>query len=139
MFIVYEKDIIKNFLVTRLVKFKNKKAIRVVDIGNINLIKVFKKSYFFYLINVFKANYVDLINYGLKKLTVKEIGLKLRKNILIPHHFEPYEEKNIDVMISYISKDKNFYVFKGDSDLDRPSIINNGWFNNYNVSLCQAY
>ncbi len=125
LFIVYEKDIIKNFLVIRLVKFKNIKAIRVVDIGNINLIKIFKKNFFFYLIYSLKANYIDFINFGLKKLIIKKIGLKLRKNVFIPHHFEPFEEKNIDVMISYISKDKNFYVFKGDSDLDRPSIINN--------------
>jgi hypothetical protein len=125
LFIVYEKDIIKNFLVIRLVKFRNKQAIRVVDTGNINLIKIFKKSFFSHLINLFKANHLDFINFGLKKLTIKKIGLKLRKNVFIPHHFEPYEEKNIDVMISYISKDKNFYVFKGDSDLDRPNRINN--------------
>ncbi len=124
LFIVYEKKIIKNFIVLRIIKYKNKKAIRIVDIGNINLIKIFKKNFFLHLINLFKANHVDFINYGLKKLTIKKIGLKLRKNVFIPHHFEPYEEKNIDVMISYISKDKNFYVFKGDSDLDRPSTKN---------------
>jgi hypothetical protein len=125
LFLVYEKNIIKNFLVIRLVKFKNKKAIRVVDVGNIKLIKIFKKNFFFHLIHSLKANYIDFINFGLKKLTMKKIGLKLRKNEFIPHNFEPYQGKNIDVMISYISKNKNFYVFKGDSDLDRPSIINN--------------
>jgi len=124
LLIVYEKKIIKNFIVIRIVKYKNKRAIRIVDIGNIKLIKIFKKNFFLHLINLFKANHIDFINYGFKKLTIKKIGLKLRKNVLIPHHFEPYEEKNIDVMISYISKDKNFYVFKGDSDLDRPSIRN---------------
>lgn len=122
LFVVYEKQKIKNFLVIRLVKFKNKKAIRIVDIGNINLIKVYKKSLFLYLINLFKANYIDFVNFGLKISKINKIGLKLRKNVIIPHHFEPYEEKNIDVRIAYISKDKNFYVFKGDSDLDRPNM-----------------
>ena len=33
------------------------------------------------------------------------------------------KKKNKDVMIAYKSDNKNFYVFKGDSDLDRPALL----------------
>ena len=92
--------------------------------GSIKFLKNFKKEYFIYLIKNFKANHLDFISYGIQKKIALKIGLKLReKRVFIPHHFEPYENKNINVMISYLSKKKNFYVFKGDSDLDRPSLL----------------
>ena len=121
LFIIEENKIQKNFLIFRLVKFKKELVIRIIDIGNIKLIYKFKKKHFLYLINNFKAKHIDFINFGIKKSIIEKIGLKLRKNVLIPHHFEPYEEKNIDIMFSYISKNEKFYVFKGDSDLDRPN------------------
>ena len=123
LFILYENQKIKNFFIFRKIYFEKQLAIRIIDVGNIKLIHKFKKNYFLYLIKNFEANHIDLINFGIEESKFKKIGLKLRKNVFIPHHFEPYEKKNIDVMFSYISNKKKFYVFKGDSDLDRPSNI----------------
>ena len=122
--ILYEKKIIKNFCILRKIRYGNKIALRVVDLGNIKYLNKFKKKHFLCLIKHFKANHLDFLNFGIKINSFKKIGLNLRKkNIFIPHNFEPFEKKNKDVMFAYISKDKNFYIFKGDSDLDRPSIL----------------
>lgn len=123
LYIIFENRTVKNFFVFRKVQYGKKLAIRVIDIGNIKLINKFKKNNFYHLINFFKANHLDFINFGIEKFVIKKIGLKLRKSEFIPHHFEPFERKNINIMFSYISNSKKFYVFKGDSDLDRPNFL----------------
>ena len=122
--ILYEKKLIKNFFILRKIKYGKKVALRIVDLGNIKFLNKFKKENFEYLVNYFRANHIDFLNYGIKKEFFKKIGLSLRKkNVFIPHNFEPFKKKNKDVMIAYISNNKNFYVFKGDSDLDRPALL----------------
>ena len=124
LLIIYKENKINNFLVFRKINYNKKIALRIIDVANVKLIKNFSKENFDYLISYFKANYLDFLNFGIKKNIFKKIGFLLRdKNTFIPHHFEPYEKKNIDVMVASISCNNNFYIFKGDSDLDRPSII----------------
>ncbi len=121
-YILYSDKMIKNFLILRKIKYGKKIALRIVDVGSTKFLNKFKKENLVFLINHFKANHIDFLNYGVKKTIFKKMGFKIRsKNVFIPHHFEPFEKKNKDVMIAFKSKNKNFYVFKGDSDLDRPS------------------
>ena len=120
----YFDNKIINFLVMRKIKYKNKNIMSVIDIGSIKKFKNLKKINLITVIKKFKLNYIDFINFGINEKLFKKIGMKKRTNrVIIPHHFEPFENKNVDVMFSYISKDKYFYIFKGDSDLDRPSLI----------------
>ena len=121
LLVIKEKEIIKNFIVFRKIKYNKKSYLRVIDIGSIKNLYKFNKKHFLYLVKYFNAVYLDFLNFGLEKSLITKIGFKLKKNVIIPHHFEPFENRNIDIMISYKSKKKNFYVFKGDSDLDRPS------------------
>ena len=122
--VLYEKKLIKNFFILRKIKYGNKIALRIIDLGNIKFLNKFKKENFIYLINYFRANHIDFLNFGIKKNSFKKIGFKLRnKNVFIPHNFEPFKKTNKDVMIAYISNNRNFYVFKGNSDLDRPAIL----------------
>ena len=57
-------------------------------------------------------------------------GLKNKdeyKNLIVPNHFEPFENKNIDIIIAYLSfykNNTNIRLFKGDSDMDRPHFTN---------------
>lgn len=121
--ILYEKKSLKNFFIMRKIRYGNKVILRIIDLGNITYLKNFKKEHLVYLMKYFKADYLDFINFGIKINVFKKLGLNLRKKFpFVPHHFQPFVKKNIDVMLAYISKDKNFYSFKGDSDLDRPSL-----------------
>ena len=97
---------------------------RIIDLGSVKKFKKITKLNLIAIIKNFRLKYIDFINFGIKKVSFNKIGMKKRSNkIILPHHFEPLENKNIDVMFSYISKKEPFYVFKGDSDLDRPSLI----------------
>ncbi len=123
LLILYKDNKINNFIVFRKINYNKKIALRIIDIANIKMIKNFTKENFYNLISYFKANHLDFLNFGIRKDIFKKIGFLLRdKNTFIPHHFEPYEKKNIDVMFASISNKDHFYIFKGDSDLDRPSI-----------------
>ena len=43
-------------------------------------------------------------------------------NFIVPTYFEPFVEKNIDIYFEKSHKD--LIIFKGDSDGDRPNIVN---------------
>ena len=120
----YRNNILFNILICREIIALNRKLLRIVDICSI---KHFNKINEIDLRNIsikHDYEYIDFINYGINSSLIKKAGFKKRsENILIPHHFEPFESKNIKIMFSYKSSLKNFYCFKGDSDLDRPSIL----------------
>ena len=43
--------------------------------------------------------------------------------MIIPNHFEPFEQKNIDIFCAYKNNGnfKNIKIFRSDGDGDRPS------------------
>ncbi|EIA5267883.1 hypothetical protein LJ217_001634 [Campylobacter jejuni] len=49
------------------------------------------------------------------------MGFKLlnKDENLIPVYFEPFVKENIDIYFAFKSKNKNYAIFKGDSDQDR--------------------
>lgn len=122
-FISFSKnETIYNFIVLRKIKKNNIIRLRIIDVGSINNLKILNKKILNNLLLTHKAKYIDFLNYGLSKNMLKKVGFKLKeKNKIIPHHFEPFQNKNINVMIAYKNKLNKFRVFKGDSDLDRPS------------------
>lgn len=120
----------KCLCVFRLVRHKNKNIIRIVDyIGSNNFVKNLKEFYIF-ILKKYKAQYLDFYSYGLSDVLLKKSGLNNKedfKNLIIPNHFEPFENKNIDIFIAYLSlykKNANIRLFKADSDMDRPHYIN---------------
>ena len=119
----------KCLCVFRLVRHKNKNIIRIVDyVGSNDFIKNLKEFYVF-ILRKYKAQYLDFYSYGLSNTLLKKSGLKNKddfKNLIIPNHFEPFENKNIDIFIAYLSfykKNANIRLFKADSDMDRPHYI----------------
>lgn len=120
----YRNNILFNILICREITALNRKLLRIVDICSI---KHFNEINEIDLRNISIKNdyeYIDFLNYGINSRLIKKAGFKKRSGkIIIPHHFEPFESKNIKIMFSYKSSLKNFYCFKGDSDLDRPSSL----------------
>lgn len=72
------------------------------------------------------AEYIDFLNYGIAENTILNIGfakLDLKSDdVIIPHYFEPYEKRNVNLSFAYKS-DFEYVIFKGDGDQDRPNII----------------
>lgn len=68
--------------------------------------------------------YVDFYCKGLPHEVLTQAGFALRDaqdSNIIPNYFEPFVRENIDIYYN-TSDDGDYYVFKGDSDQDRPSI-----------------
>ena len=112
--------------VFRIVRHKNKNIIRIVDyIGSNDFIKHLREFYI-NILEKYNAKYLDFYSYGLPNSILKKSGLNNKedfKNLIIPNHFEPFENKNIDIFIAYQSKynkNVNIRLFKADSDMDRP-------------------
>ncbi len=124
---IYDKDLkLKTILVIRAIEINNSKAIRIVDVfGSLSGIGSIKKG----LIELLKkesAEYVDILNFGISPEIFAELGfehLDVNGEIIIPNYFEPFMRKNIVINCGYKAP-YNYVMFKGDSDQDRPSIIN---------------
>lgn len=121
---IYNQGNLQCILVTRDVRVDEAKAIRVIDAygklgGDIG----------FKLLNLLKserAEYIDFLNFGIPKEVFFEMGFKLLDfvgDLIIPNYFEPFEQRNIKVELAY-KADFDYIAFKGDSDQDRPNIIN---------------
>lgn len=124
---------VKNFtkkeklkIIVREIKFSNEKIWRIVDISNSNINNLYNPIFFSkYLLNN-KVTYIDfLINEECKEIPLK-LGFTLREeNTFLPHHFEPYENKIINVNYCYkvFDKRKLYSIFKSDGDFDRPNTL----------------
>lgn len=119
----------KCLCIFRLVKHKDKNIIRIVDyVGSNDFIKNLK-NFYIYILEKYDATYLDFYSYGLPNVLLKKGGLNNKddfKNLIIPNHFEPFQNKNIDIFIAYLSFYKNnskIRLFKADSDMDRPHFI----------------
>jgi len=127
IYLIFSTNNVDGFFVTRICKFKEKKALRIIDFfGHEKALIGIKEPLEKLIINI-NAEYVDFYEYGIKKYIMSKTGLsknKFNKKIIIPNHFEPYERKNI--ILSWASRSHNSFmkhIFKGDCDQDRPSII----------------
>ena len=70
-------------------------------------------------------DYVDFLEFGFEEKLLKSFGFeRCSENLYVPHLFEPFAQDRKEVIIAYKSEDL-FFCTKGDSDLDRPNIIDN--------------
>ena len=113
-------------IIIREINILNEKIWRIVDISNTQFKNFFNPIFFSEYLKKNKVSYIDfLINDDCKEIPLK-LGFTLReKNIFLPHHFEPYENKIVNVNYCYKIFDnrKLYSIFKSDGDFDRPSIL----------------
>jgi len=119
-------------LVCRKLSIGNESILRVVDIemylipAKVMSFAIERKIKEFLIVN--NLSYVDLVATTDVSRIAHSLGFLLKENgSTIPHHFEPYDPNNIDIMYAfrnYIVGNSELYGLKGDSDLDRPSLLN---------------
>ncbi len=111
-------------LVCREVSANGGKALRIVDIlGEVSNIR--------YLGNALKSlmdengyEYIDLMEFGMDEADILAAGftkLELTGANIIPNYFEPFVQKNIEILCC--ASLQPALIFKADADQDRPSII----------------
>lgn len=112
----------------RVINFKKTNIIRIVDyIGKNNSFKNLN-IFFLDILKTYKAEYLDFYNYGIPSKLLKQSGLIDKfdyKNIIIPNYFEPFVDKNIDIMCAFkkLGAVGNIRVFKADGDQDRSNLL----------------
>ncbi len=101
----------------------------VTDKGTCLRIVDFKKHFYldeYYLSELLaeaKADYIDCLNHGMSSELFLKMGFHKRSNkMLIPQWFEPLDLGVKEIKFAYKS-DKDYFIVKGDSDQDRPTIL----------------
>ena len=117
---VYGENKVEALLVYRKQEYKQAVAIRVVDyVGNH---KCFSGLGVFFGELLKTAEYIDFYCGGFEDSYVIQAGFCERTDEdsnIIPDHFSPFENRNIDIFVN--SPYDNCLFFKADGDQDRPS------------------
>ncbi|MCR6576201.1 hypothetical protein CINS5915_07495 [Campylobacter insulaenigrae] len=120
---VFKNEELKAVFFTRTIKHNKSKCMLIVDfLGNIktNLYYEFQS-----LLNKKNCEFVSLICYIPNKHFFINMGFNLKtKKEIIPVYYEPFIKENIDIYFAIKSKNKNYAIFKGDSDQDRVNQLN---------------
>jgi len=119
---IYSKEVLRSVFVLREVLVEGSRCLRIVDwIGQFEEIPDLRNEFQKLLVKR-DAEYIDLMNYGIRSEVLNRIGfLKKDKNIIIPNNFEPFERKNATILLAFKTDRGKFTAFKGDSDQDRPN------------------
>lgn len=120
--IIYKDNLISVFI-SRKVFVQNYICIRIVD-----WIGPFPKDMYYQfqiMLQENNAEYIDLLCKIPNKSELKEMGFKEKnpEKHIIPNYFEPFLKENVYIQYGFKSKRKNYAIFKGDSDQDRPNKI----------------
>lgn len=126
VFAINKHGIVDSILIGREIICNNSKIMRIVDfIGNDNDLSGIGSA-LHSIMNENNYEYIDFYEYGINDNIMKNMGFVLNKQDsvdIIPNYFEPFVLKNI--LLNYSTTDThNLRVFKGDSDQDRPNLIN---------------
>jgi len=113
------------FFVTRICKFKNKKALRIVDFFGYDEALVKINIPLEQLLIENGAEYADFYEYAIDDSIMAKSGLhknNFNDQIVIPNYFEPFVKKNINLKWAIKSNNSTMIpIFKGDCDQDRPN------------------
>ncbi|MEY8326197.1 hypothetical protein AALB47_20145 [Lachnospiraceae bacterium 54-11] len=114
--------------VTKIVEANYSRAMRIVDfLGDETVLRLCGKS-LERLMEDNECEYIDFYEYGLSDDFLRDMGMKELNETdtnIIPNHFEPFEQNNIDIHF-FTSQIDNFRMFKADGDQERPNRICRG-------------
>lgn len=113
-------------IVIREIDINGAKCLRIVDVlGSLKKCTTLYPALIELLQNK-EAEYIDLLNYGLPEELFLAHGftvLQANDNNIIPNYFEPFVQQNVTIQLAVINNtEKDYIVFKGDSDQDRPNM-----------------
>lgn len=73
-----------------------------------------------------ESEYVDCLNHGIDEAQFRAMGfekLDREDGTIIPNYFEPFERRNVTINFAIKSPYRDYVIFRGDGDQDRPSIL----------------
>jgi len=123
--IATDKSIIGAFF-WRFCFYKDTKCIRIVDYFGKNRALESCHANFNDMLIEYDAEYIDFLCVNMPVDEMVAAGFHNRKNysrIIIPNYFEPFIRNNIDIYYTIVNNNilNRIYIFKADSDQDRPN------------------
>lgn len=121
---IYENTKLISFFILRKINISHSYVLRIVDFQgpfvNKNILIEIQK-----ILKISKADYLDFLCHVEDDSNILKMGFNKKDNIheIIPEYFEPFVKANKQIKYAYKSKYKEFRIFKGDSDQDRPNIL----------------
>ena len=104
--------------------FKKRKSLRIIDFNGDHKKIRFIGGQLIKFIEKNNYEYLDFYNFGIDKKYFKSAGFsEVNNDVIIPNYYEPFLRKNIKINFAVYPKIKNFILFKGDCDQERPSLI----------------
>jgi|TARA_B100001964_G_scaffold181043_1_gene200168 hypothetical protein len=118
---LYQGKKLISLIIARTINQNMSKCLRIVDVINLQSITLSIKTAFEKYLALNELEYVDFLHYGTSENEIKNLGFcEKERDSIIPTLFEPFLFENKNIAFAYLSKN-DFYIFKGDSDLDRPN------------------
>lgn len=122
---VYCQEELVTIFATRVINVNGSSCIRIVDVlGKLPEANI--KQHLLGILYNSNAEYIDVLNWGIPKNIFEKMGfdiLDVNGSLIIPNYFEPYEQRNVVFKMVYNGVYKDYVVFKGDADYDRPNIL----------------
>jgi hypothetical protein len=118
---------VNSILISRELECNEVKVLRIIDfIGDCEQLSEIGNA-IEEVMNKNDYEYVDFYLGGLKLDAIEKAGFKLKTDDdlnCIPNYFEPFIQENISLHY-FTTSEKDFLIFKGDGDQDRPNFITN--------------
>lgn len=120
---IFQRGELLTIWVIREIEVDGHRCVRLVDVvGNMEGIQDIEGNVHEFLQNS-NSEFVDCYNHGIKENIFFGMGFRqIDGDTVIPNYFEPFEKKNVDIHYAAHSK-KSVVIFKGDSDQDRPNLL----------------
>ncbi len=116
----------KGILVTRVARYQEHKALRIVDfVGDPSIFSSLGTAVQAAL-EFHQCEYADLWQYGLNESHLSMSGFELvpsDNSVIVPSYFEPFAAKNVRIQFAVKNVAKDILlIFRGDGDQDRPNV-----------------
>ena len=124
---IYREEVLEGLLVGRFVNEKGSKALRIIDFAGPDILISSCGTALLEILQSEGAEYADMYSNGLESLFLTTAGFINKAKyeaLIVPNHFEPFEQQNKKLIFAHKSLgDKKVRLFKGDGDQDRPNLI----------------
>ena len=120
---IYKDEVLKCVWVIRPTDVEGSRVIRLVDmVGDLSEVKNIEGNVH-ELLKALNAEAIDCYNYGIDSKVFADAGFaSVSGDTIVPNYYEPFLRENVDMHCASYAK-KPVVMFKGDSDQDRPNLL----------------
>jgi hypothetical protein len=128
LYAIMEESRLRALCVVRPIRHEGKVFLRLVDFIGPNEAVPLLGDFAAALLERYDAESIDLYSHGIPASLLRDAGLINRREtegLIVPNYFEPFENKNVDLIFGHKASPAGpiIRLFKADGDQDRPNQI----------------